>query len=387
MPNYTERLNRQYLPPNYLETGAFVISKAEIVTAKTRIGYKVDVYEVSDSEAIDIDSFNDLRCAEAILEDKKVAFYVNGNNLRGMGHVYRTLELADEFYSKPDIYYDIHQTDRKIFGKTMHNLIGVDGEDELLECLKEKQYDIIINDVLNTTMEYVNSLKNASPKAKIINFEDAGEGIYKADLVVNAMFQDVQIPHVKCGERYYIAPRMFMFYGAVPIREKVKTVIIAFGGADPQNYTDRLLKMISTEKYKDYTFKVVLGRAKKNVEELLKYNAIENIEVLYDIKNMPEIMSHCDLGVTSRGRTGYELALLGIPTIAMAQNKREETHGFICKENGYSYLGLNPTDHTIEAVLDMYLSMDKEERLEIQKVLQGHDLRNGRQRVMNLINN
>lgn len=27
VPNYTERLNRQYLPPCYMETGAFVVSK------------------------------------------------------------------------------------------------------------------------------------------------------------------------------------------------------------------------------------------------------------------------------------------------------------------------------------------------------------------------
>ena len=46
VPNYTERLNRQYLPPCYLETGAFVVSRASAVTEKTRIGEKVDVFEV-----------------------------------------------------------------------------------------------------------------------------------------------------------------------------------------------------------------------------------------------------------------------------------------------------------------------------------------------------
>ena len=45
------------------------------------------------------------------------------------------------------------------------------------------------------------------------------------------------------------------------------------------------------------------------------------------LANMPELMSSCDIAITSRGRTGYELALLGIPSIAMAQNQREEKHG------------------------------------------------------------
>lgn len=81
----------------------------------------------------------------------------------------------------------------------------------------------------------------------------------------------------------------------------------------------------------------------------MEYNKYENIEVLYDIKNMPEIMSSCDIGITSRGRTGYELAILGIPTISMAQNARE----------------------------------DREDK---QKQLLTHDLRKGRKRVLNLIN-
>ena len=54
IPSYSERLNRQYLPPYYIETGAFVISRASVVTPKTRIGTKVDVYEVSKNESQDI---------------------------------------------------------------------------------------------------------------------------------------------------------------------------------------------------------------------------------------------------------------------------------------------------------------------------------------------
>ena len=90
--------------------------------------------------------------------------------------------------------------------------------------------------------------------------------------------------------------------------------------------------------------------------------------------------------ILPRGRTGYELAALGIPTIAIAQNKREEKHGFVCNENGFSYLGLNPSNYIIEFTLDMYLQMDAMERKRQQNILLSHDLRNGRKRVMSLIN-
>ena len=130
----------------------------------------------------------------------------------------------------------------------------------------------------------------------------------------------------------------------------------------------------------------MLGRAKHNVDGLLEYNSLPNVEVLYDMANMPELMSMCDVAVTSRGRTGYELALMGIPSIAMAQNKREEKHGFVCNENGFTYLGLNPPDEILKSNLDMYLTLSREARLRFQDMLLSHDLRNGRRRVMGLIN-
>ena len=385
-PAYQKRLNRQYLPPYYLETGAFFISKGSVVQADTRFGAKCDVFEISEDEAVDIDTFEDLKNAENILTRKKVAIYVNGNTKRGMGHIYRSLELADEFYSKPDIYYDSNQTERSIFGTTTHNIVPVDGIGELLAILEKEQYDILINDILSTSIDYMIAVRKSLPNARIVNFEDDGEGIYKADLVINSLYPESSVPHVKSGEKYYISSKTFMFYTPIEIKEKVKKVFISFGGADPQNYSDRLLGIITNEKYKELEFVVILGRAKLNVKQLMEYNSYENIDVLFDVKNMPEIMSNCDIGITSRGRTGYELAILGIPSIAMAQNEREEKHGFVCEDNGFAYLGRNPEDKTIEATLDMYVNMSKLERQRYQNILLKHDLRNGRKRVMNLIN-
>lgn len=385
-PNYKKRLNRQYLPPHYKETGAFVISKASAVTNKTRIGKKVDVYEVSEDEAIDIDNYKDLLLVNSIMDKKTVAIYVNANNKRGVGHAYRALELADEFYDKPDIYYDKNQTNPKMFGKTTHNLIGINGIDELFRILKKKQYDIFINDILTTSIDYMIGLRNVLPNSKIINFEDDGEGNTKADLVINALYPTKDTKNIVGGEEYFIANKLFMFYKPINIRSNVKNVFISFGGADPQDYTDRVLKMISTDEYKKYNFICALGRAKHNIEELMKYNEYKNIEVVYDVSNMPEIMSKCDVAITSRGRTSYELAILGIPLIVMAQNKREDKHGFVDTNNGFKYLGVNPKDELIKKTLDQYIKMSKVERMTIHKQLLAHDLKNGRQRVINLIN-
>lgn len=387
VPAYRERLNRQYLPPYYQETGAFVISRRAVVTEKTRIGEKVAVFDVPERESIDIDTFEDLAVASLVLSKPKVAFYVNGNNKRGLGHVYRALELADEFLSKPDIYFDINQTDRAIFGDTKHNLIPVNGIGELLPRLHEGQYSLFINDILNTSIDYMIAVRNELKDAKIVNFEDDGEGAGKADMVFNALFSSSECNNVFAGEKYYISAKLFNFYKPIEVRDEVRDVFVSFGGADPLNYTDRLIAIIGKAKYSKLRFHVVLGRAKLNVEELFRAcETLPNVEIFRDVENMPEIMSKCDVGVTSRGRTGYELALMGVPSIAMAQNRREEKHGFVCEENGFAYLGLNPSDAVIEGMLDVYVNMPKSDRMRYQKLLLSHDLKNGRRRVMNLIN-
>ena len=141
-------------------------------------------------------------------------------------------------------------------------------------------------------------LRSVLPNAKLINFEDDGEGILKADLVFNALYSEHALPNVYGGEKYYICGKIFMFYEPIKIKEDVNRVFIAFG-ADPQNYTDRLLDIISKDEYKKYEFVVVVGRAKYNVDALLEYNKYEHIQVLYDVSNMPELMSSCDIAITS----------------------------------------------------------------------------------------
>ena len=385
VPNYKERLNRQYLPANYLETGAFVISQRHVVTEGGRIGEEVDVFEIEEDEAVDIDTYEDLIVAEHCLKKMSIAIWVNGNNQMGLGHIYRILEIADCFYQKPDIFYDINITNRKVFGETTHNIYGINGEKEFVDIVAKKNYHLIINDSLDSSLEYMNDLRKVT-KSKIVNFEDAGSGAREADLVFNALYaEETVLENCRYGEKYYIIPSIFMMYKPIKISDCVKNIFVCFGGADPQNYTDRILEIATKEKFSCYSFYVVLGKAKNNVEKLMKYNQNPNISVVYDVENMPEIMSRCDIGVTSRGRTGYEMAALGIPTIAMAQNEREKQHRFISNDNGFIYLGFNPSDYLIESNIEMLIHMSSDDRKKLQEMLLSHNLKEGRRRVINLM--
>ena len=51
VPNYEKRLNRQQLPPNFLEAGAFLITRRACMSENNRIGANASVYEMPEKEA------------------------------------------------------------------------------------------------------------------------------------------------------------------------------------------------------------------------------------------------------------------------------------------------------------------------------------------------
>lgn len=89
VPLYKKRLNRQYLPKNLLETGAFLISKREFVKENSRFGPKVSIYEVPENESVDIDSPQDWWVAEKELSKKNILIRTDGYSEIGLGHIYR----------------------------------------------------------------------------------------------------------------------------------------------------------------------------------------------------------------------------------------------------------------------------------------------------------
>lgn len=383
VPDYAERLNRQYLPKRYMETGAFVISKREVVTATTRIGKKIDVFEIGDEEAIDIDTFGDLILAEQILKRKSIAMVVAGNAEIGMGHICRMLELADQFTTKPDIFYNETITDKAFFGNTTYELIPFSSNAELYEKLGRKAYQVVINDILDTDKIYVRTLKQIV--SKVVNFEDAGEGADYADMVINALYNDESSNRIYSGVNYYFIPKLFLLYKPIEIKKCVQTVFICFGGADPQNYTECVLNIISEEEWSDYEFTVVLGKAKKKAEEIIRGNNNKNITILHDVKNMPELMAKSDVAVTSQGRTCFELAALGIPALAISQNEREERHSFVCEGNGFRRLPRDTGKEAIRREIKGLIQEDMESRKNRQNLMLKNDLRSGRERIKGLI--
>lgn len=390
LPNYEARLNRQYLPKNFVETGAFVITKRHFVKPDTRFGKNISVYEVPASESTDIDTKQDWWVAEKQLSKKNILIRVEGYSEIGLGHVYRGLSLAYSLMDHNVTFVTSSKSDLAI-KKLEDSFIKyevIQEEHQLEEIIAKYDVDIVINDILNTSISYMEYLSQFS--VRVVNFEDVGPGSALADAVINDLYapQNTDSKYY-WGSKYYLLRDEFLISKPSEFHEEVNNVFVIFGGVDPSNLTQKVLaafEQINTNE--DLEFTVVVGPGYAEFEKIqdIAENSALNISVFKDVNNMAEMMKRSDIAISSQGRTMLELASMNVPTILMAQNERELTHEFGYLSNGFINLGLGEAIDSSSIALTLEWLMNTPQiRRQMHNQMQKKDLRNGFKRVKSII--
>lgn len=387
--NYEKRLNSQELPKNYLETGGFLITRRECVTEHARIGEKVTVFETSAKEAIDIDTEEDWIACESILNRKKILLRAVGQQKIGMGHIYRCLTLAYKMIGHDLLFVTDSQSDMGIqkLESSFFPMKVVKDDQEYEKVLAEYAPDVIVNDILNTSEEYMKLVKKYAKR--VVNFEDVGPGAGYADAVINALYENntKKLNNVYEGFKYFCIRDEFLEEAPKEFDTEVKNIMIIFGGADPSDLTGRLYEICKLlhDKYKTIEFHFITGFAYEHKDQVVTSEE-HNIYVHHDVKRVSAYMSKADLAITSQGRTIYELASMGVPAIVMAQNEREAEHVFAGIQNGFINLGLGSETDAITIIQTIkWLIETPNVRKEMRKLQLTKEFENGQQRVINLI--
>ena len=355
VPSYEKRVNRQQLPPNYLEAGAFFISKRDNVTENTRIGKNVSVYEIPEEESTDIDNSIDWVICENILRKKKIVFRCDGYKELGMGHIYHCLTLAYNLTGHDVIFVTNknHLEGLNKIAESNMKYITIENDEQFFDFLEKYKPDIVVNDCLDTTEEYIKKIKMLSKK--VVTIEDLGEGAKYADIIINALYDNKRYNNEYCGEEYVCLRNEFLISRPKEFSPKVKEVLILFGGTDPSNLTKKIYNMIKENysKYPNIHYNFITGIGYDCEKNEIVQDDEKNIRVLKNVSNISEYMSSADLAFTSQGRTVYELASMGVPSIVMAQNERETLHKFAQMTNGFMNLGLGK-DLSIETIFNTF---------------------------------
>ena len=112
----------------------------------------------------------------------------------------------------------------------------------------------------------------------------------------------------------------------------------------------------------------------------------DKIFVHKDVKRVSSYMARMDLAVTSQGRTVYELASMGVPSIVLAQNEREAEHVFAGIQNGFINLGLGKDTDALTIISTIqWLVSTPNVRKEMRKLQLTKDFSKGHERVLKLI--
>jgi CMP-N-acetylneuraminic acid synthetase/spore coat polysaccharide biosynthesis predicted glycosyltransferase SpsG len=388
-PNYMERVNRQQLPSNFIETGAFFITKRQYVQHDSRMGEDISIFEVPDEESVDIDTNSDWIICENTLKKKKIVFRVDGYKELGMGHIYHCLTLAYNLTGHDIMFVSKEQYSdgvNKIKSSYMP-YTPINTDEDFFHFLKEWKADIVVNDCLDTEKEYILNLKNIVKR--VITIEDLGEGAKYADAVINALYnKEIKLPNEYYGEKYVCLRDEFLINVPKEFSKDVNNVLVLFGGTDPSNLTEKIynLALKFNGNNPQITFNFITGKGYSTDQHGIFSCVEKKIFVLNDVKRVSDYMNNADIAFTSQGRTVFELASLGIPSIVLAQNKREQLHTFAQMNNGFLNLGLgqNVSIETIESTFK-WLVETEQIRYEMRELMLRYDMKKGINKVIDII--
>ena len=386
-PRYSERLNSQYLPQEYKETGSLFATRRGFITPNSRMGNNVDLIEISAEESINIGSYEDWWVAEHYLNKKRIALIVDAYDEIGTSHISRCISMAYKLLSNELLFFldESHQLGIDIVKSFNFPFKVYDGEDELFKYLDEYNPQIVINDVLDTSREYVAKQKERG--YFVINFEDLGLGTLEADIVFDVFCEhDGESENVCSGHKFYILKDEFYYQPTKMVSPDVSNVLITLGENDSNRITEKVLDGVLASGYAGRV-DVLLGLGYPNKSEIIeKYELKNNVQIYNTVKNISDFMLKADIIFTSAGRSMYEVCSVGTPCICICRTEREQTHSFGFPNNGFINMGLGE-NLSVDEISNQFrlLWQDFEQRQNMSQLMKNIDLKHGFDNIWSIV--
>ncbi len=263
----------------------------------------------------------------------RILFRVDANRRIGTGHLYECLWFArgipaDSFfcvraYPKIKNVLDACGFPVCLIPQKKQNTAG---EFAIVnDFIRRVNPDVVIFDMPLLTAAYRGRVKVGSSRVALFN---AFSRTLAADLYLPILLVPPPGRGSAFGARHALVRPSPVFDHPRSVRRRPQKVLILFGGADPGNFTAKTLRALARLPG-NFSVTVILGWAFpffSQVRSLLKtfpkphrlFSDISDHHFLF------RIMREHDLAVASGGYTLSELLRLGVPCIALSQNRIEE---------------------------------------------------------------
>jgi UDP-2,4-diacetamido-2,4,6-trideoxy-beta-L-altropyranose hydrolase len=285
----------------------------------------------------------------------------------GFGHVTRCLAIYDAFREKkidPLLAVNGDETVAHLMNGSIRKMYAnwVCEPEALLDHMRNA--DIAVVDSYLADEEFYRKISETVRTP--VYFDDTMRIDYPRGIVINGNIcaEELNYPQRKditylLGSQYVPLRKEFRDVPEKKIRRSIKTVMIASGGNDIRNLTPWILKTLN-KKFPEYIKKVVIGDGFKNKACIDGFvDKKTELVMCPDAKKMKEVMLESDIAISTGGQTLYELARVGVPTIAIAiaDNQIFNIRGLRkagCIEDGGRWEDKNRSNRVIKGIETLY---------------------------------
>ncbi len=334
-PLFDRAGRRDEQEPVYLENGAIVALRRDVLEKDARFGDSVGFVALDKREGFTVHDLEDFWMAERLLREPRILFRVDGSRVMGMGHVYRSLAVAEALRegSRAEIAFLMsadHAEGIATISKSGYpvRVFRSGGLESLIDSIRDFAPSVVINDLPLVEDTYLRSLARLG--AITINLVDTLEDLERvsrdAQFVISVMNEDRETPEGFYGGPAFAILRRHFQGRERMVRDKPAKILLTFGGADPQALTLKVARALAALTG-DIEVLSVAGPAfpHRHVFEALQRTLGRNLPLINGVDvQIADLMLDADLVLCSGGMSVYEIAALGAPGVVLAQNARED---------------------------------------------------------------
>lgn len=279
-----------------------------------------------------------------------ILFKVMGGPEIGLGHVMRSLELADEIKRGTEGKIFFHcNNDRRVIEKIENEYAthltkeNDDINSDIVNKIVAKDVDILIIDQMEESINLSRLVKLKKPETMIVALDYFNYENRYLDIIINLYNHNLNVPNPKeefTGEYYegleyaIIRDSFEKYIGKEKrIEENINEILITFGGSDMRENTTKVLNLLNIVE-NNPKVNIVIGPMFKNKDKIIEMAENQDrYEIYQEAGNIEELIFNADLGFIGSGTTLLEFCALGTPAIVSPQNEKEERFANLFEKN------------------------------------------------------
>ncbi|RAK12630.1 UDP-2,4-diacetamido-2,4,6-trideoxy-beta-L-altropyranose hydrolase [Halanaerobium saccharolyticum] len=282
-----------------------------------------------------------------------MALRVDGGKDIGMGHIMRSMTLADDLKKDEEVerVFYITKNEPSAVKKLKENdfeVITIDKDlnyneeiKEVKEIIKKEKVNKLITDSYDIDQNYLIEMRKVVDK--LVTIHDYAPFAFPSHVVINgnayaddldyeSLYGDTEF---RLGTDYLLLREEFRNLPEIEVRDRVQNILVTVGGYDLRNLTPKIIEALNSidfdeieDQYIDKEnlhIDVVIGPSFDNVDHIVAKVVKCNLDISlnFNVKKMSKLMLKSDIAISSGGSTLYELAATKTPALVLLQAENQ----------------------------------------------------------------